>query len=279
MPLNPALLLGMAPIVTRQTLTRRDTMLYALGLGADELAFVYEDGLQALPTMPVVLGSPGFLWQNPSLGVTWQKLLHGEQWLTIHAPLPVEGEIIGTTLIEAVYDKGADKGALTITKREIHSQDGTHLATVRGSSFMRADGGFGGSSEGAPKPHPLPQDRAPDQQVTIRTSPNWAMIYRLSGDYNPLHIDPAVAKIGGFAAPILHGLCTYGIAGRAVLRALCDNDPTRLKRFDVRFSAPVYPGETILTEIWVEAPGKAAYRAKVVERDLVVLNNGYVEFA
>jgi acyl dehydratase len=124
----------------------------------------------------------------------------------------------------------------------------------------------------------MPEGRAPDHQVTIKTSPYQAMIYRLSGDYNPLHIDPKVARQGGFTAPILHGLCSYGIAGRAVLRALCDNDPARIKRFDVRFSSPVYPGETILTEIWVEGSGKAAYRAKVVERDVVVLNNGYVEF-
>lgn len=279
MPLNPDLLLGLEPIISRQTLSARDTMLYALGLGANELCFVYEDGLKALPTMPVVLGSPGFIWRDPALGVTWQKLLHGEQWLTVHAPLPVEGEIIGTTRIEEVYDKGADKGALAITSRELHDAHGTHLATVRGSSFMRGDGGFGGTSVGAPKPHTMPEGRAPDHQVTIKTNENQAMIYRLSGDNNPLHIDPAVAQQGGFAAPILHGLCSYGIAGRAVLRALCDNDPTRIKRFDVRFSSPVFPGETILTEIWVEGSGKAAYRAKVVERDMVVLNNGYVEFA
>lgn len=276
MPLDPDKLLGMEPIITRQTLTRRDTILYALGLGADELGFVYEDGLAALPTMPVVLAGPGFLWRNPEYGITWQKILHGEQWLELHAPLPVEGELIGETRIDAIYDKGAAKGALLISSRTIRDASGTLIATVSGSSFMRGDGGFGGSSDGAPVPHPVP-DRAPDHSVTLPTAPNQAMIYRLSGDYNPLHIDPAVAQAGGFAAPILHGLCSYGIAGRAVLRALCDNDASRLKRFDVRFSAPVYPGETLRTDIWVEGPGRAAFRAVVVERDVMVLNNGYVE--
>jgi acyl dehydratase len=149
---------------------------------------------------------------------------------------------------------------------------------VRNSSFLRGDGGRGGSSEPQRKPHPLPE-RAPDESVTLETTANQAMIYRLSGDYNPLHIDPEVAKAGGFDRPILHGLATYGVAGRAVLAALCGNDPARLKRLDARFASPVFPGETIRTDIWREGDGRASYRSSVVERDLVVLNNGYVEFA
>lgn len=277
MPLDPEKLLSQPPQLVRQNLTRRDTMLYALGLGATELGFVYEDGLKALPTMPVVLASPGFVWRDPKYGITWQKLLHGEQWLEIHGPIPVEGEIVGETRIEAIYDKGADKGALIISSRSISDAQGNLIATVRGSSFLRADGGFGGTSVGAPKPHPLP-DRPPDQAVTMHTAPNQAMIYRLSGDYNPLHIDPDVARAGGFDAPILHGLCTYGVAARAVMKALCGNEPARLKRFDVRFSAPVFPGEAILIDIWNEGEGRAAFRATVPERDVMVLNNGYAEW-
>lgn len=276
MTIDPDQLLAMPPIVTRHSITRRDTMLYALGVGASELDFVFEDGLKALPTMAVVLGYPGFFWQDPALGADWRKILHGEQSTILHTMLPVEGEVVGTTRIEALFDKGADKGALAFVVREIHDAAGTHLATSRSITFLRGDGGFGGANEGAPVPHPVPE-RTPDTVVTLTTADNQALIYRLSGDFNPLHIDPAVAKIGGFDAPILHGLATYGVIGRALLAARCDNDPMRFKRFDGRFSSPVYPGETIETAIWDEGDGKLAFRARVVERDRIVFTNGYAE--
>jgi acyl dehydratase len=253
-------------------------MLYALGVGAQELPFVYEDGLKVLPTMATVLAYPGFVWKDFDLGADWRKVLHGETSVEIHAPLPVEGELVGSTTFGPIFDKGADKGTVCYVTREIRDAAGTLVATVRNSSFLRGDGGRGGSSEPQRKPHPLPE-RAPDESVTLETTANQAMIYRLSGDYNPLHIDPEVAKAGGFDRPILHGLATYGVAGRAVLAALCGNDPARLKRLDARFASPVFPGETIRTDIWREGDGRASYRSSVVERDLVVLNNGYVEFA
>ncbi|WP_170001848.1 MaoC family dehydratase [Pseudopontixanthobacter vadosimaris] len=278
MAFDPQALLAMDPIVTHHIITPRDTMLYALGVGARQLDFIYEETLEALPTMAVVLAYPGFFWRDPAFGVTWQKVLHGEQSTRIHAPLPVEGTVRGETRIEAIYDKGADKGSLAFSAREIYDEDGgTHLATVRMSSFLRGDGGHGGSDGEPPRPHPVP-DREADAVVTLPTAANQAEIYRLSGDYNPLHIDPAVAEAAGFAAPILHGLCTYGVVGRALLAELCDNDPTRLTRMDVRFSSPVYPGETIVTEIWREGDGSASFRARAAERDLVVINNGYAEF-
>lgn len=276
--IDPNHLLTMPPIVSQQTLTRRDTALYALGIGATELDFLYEDGLKALPTMAVTLGYPGFIWRDPALGANWQKILHGEQSTILHAPLPVEGEIIGTTRIEALFDKGADKGALAMVTREIHDDAGTHLATSRAMTFLRGDGGFGGTAEGAPVPHPLP-DRAPDAVVTLTTAANQAQLYRLSGDLNPLHIDPTVATGAGFDGPILHGLATYGVIGRALLAARCGGDPTRLTRIDGRFSAPVYPGETIETAIWDEGPGRLAFRARVVERDRIIFTNGYAETA
>ncbi|QJQ31512.1 3-alpha,7-alpha,12-alpha-trihydroxy-5-beta-cholest-24-enoyl-CoA hydratase [Sphingomonas lacunae] len=275
--IDPQHLLTMPPIITRQTLTARDTALYALGVGADELDFVFEERLKALPTMAVVLGYPGFIWRDPALGVTWQKVLHGEQSTILHAPLPVEGEIIGETRIEALFDKGAEKGAIALVTREIRDSAGTHLATSRATTFLRGDGGYGGSAEGAPAPHPLPNDRQPDATVTLTTAANQALIYRLSGDLNPLHIDPDVATGAGFKGPILHGLATYGVVGRALLNARCGNDPARMKRMDVRFSSPVYPGETIATDIWDEGAGRIAFRSRVVERDLVVLTNGYAE--
>jgi acyl dehydratase len=282
MAIDPDKLLSMPPIVTRQTLTARDTILYALGVGASELDFLFEERLKALPTMAVTLGYPGFIWRDPALGANWQKILHGEQSTILHAPLPVEGEIVGSTVIEALYDKGADKGALAMVTREIHDGAGTHLATSRSMTFLRGDGGFGGSAEGAPVPHAIP-DRAPDDVVTLATAANLAQVYRLSGDLNPLHIDPDVARAGGFDAPILHGLATYGVIGRALLAARCGNEPARLKRLDGRFSSPVYPGETIETSIWDSKEsgdgGKLAFRARVVERDKIVFTNGYAETA
>lgn len=278
MPIDPQRLLALPPIEARTTIAKRDTILYALGLGAEELPFVYEDGLKALPTMAVVMGHPGFVWREPEYGVDWKKILHGETSLEIYAPLPVEGEVTGITSIEALFDKGAEKGAICYQKREVYGPDGTLIATLGAALFLRGDGGFGGSAEGQPRPHPVP-DRAPDLSHVIPTADNQALIYRLSGDWNPLHADPDVAKAAGFPRPILHGLCTYGIAGRAILATLCGNDPAKLKRLNVRFSSPVFPGETIRTDIWEEKDGRAAFRATVVERDVTVLNNGLADFS
>lgn len=270
-----------------QRYTVRDTLLYALGTGAGidadapaKLRFVYEDGLQALPTMSTVLAAPGFWQCEEQFGIDWRRVLHGEQSVTMHRPLPVEGHVAAQLKVDAIYDKGAGKGALLYSTRELYDRaTGDHLATIRQGSFLRGNGGQGGLTEGAPAPHPVPADRAPDLSVTLPTRPEQALIYRLSGDYNPLHADPAVAAAAGFAAPILHGLAAYGLVGRAVLGALCDDDGARLKRLDVRFSSPVYPGETIVTDIWQDAPGRASVRARVAERDTVVLNNGYAEYA
>lgn len=279
MAFDPQRLLTMAPLVTHHELTKRDTMLYALGVGADQLVFTYEDNLAALPTMPVIMAYPGFLWREPEFEIDWQRVLHGEQSVQIHASLPVEGKLRGVTTVEALYDKGADKGSIAISQRRIFDDaTGTHLATVTGSTFLRGNGGHGGSPGSPPPPHSVP-DRPADDSVILATAENLPAIYRLSGDYNPLHIDPMVAKAAGFEKPILHGLCTYGVAGRALLKGVCGNDPSRLTRMDVRFSTPVYPGETIVTEIWREGEGRAAFRSTAAERGVVVLNNGYVEFA
>jgi acyl dehydratase len=271
-------LLAMPPIVIRHRVRPRDCILYALGVGEEALPFVYEAGLKVLPTMAVVLGYPGFFWQEPRFGANWRRILHGEQFLELHAPLPTDGEVVGETRIIEIWDKGPDKGAIALHRRTIRDSDGKLLAVASGTSFLRGDGGCGGPSIGQPKPHPLP-DRAPDRTVTLPTSPGQALLYRLSGDLNPLHIDPAVAAAAGFERPILHGLATYGVVGRALLGALAEWEPSRIRRLDARFSAPVYPGETIATDIWHEGSGKAAFRARVVERDLVVLTNGYAEAA
>lgn len=270
-------LLALPPIETRYDFTRRDTILYALGVGASAREFVYEEGLRALPTMAVVMGYPGFVWRDPRYGVDWKRILHGETSLVVHRPLPVEGSLRGVTTLGPIFDKGKDKGAVCYQNREIHDAGGTHLATLTSAIFLRGNGGFGGMSTGQPTPYAIP-DRSADVSQAIVTAENQALIYRLSGDLNPLHVDVAVARAAGFDRPILHGLCTYGIAGRAILSALCDNEPERLTRLDVRFSSPVFPGETIRTHIWHEGPGRAAFRAMAVERDIVVLNNGRTEF-
>jgi acyl dehydratase len=263
----------------------KDTILYALGVGCggdpmdrSELPFVYEEGLKALPTMAVVLGYPGFWLKDPNTGVDWRKVLHGEQGLVIHKPLPATGTVIGRTRITEIIDKGPGKGALIYSDRDvIDKASGDLLATLTSTTFVRGEGGFGGPSGPAPEPHPLPE-RAPDAAVDLKTLPQAALIYRLSGDWNPLHADPDVAAGAGFPQPILHGLCTYAVAGRAILKACCGHDPARLRRLDVRFSAPVMPGETIRTEIWKDA-GTVSFRARVVERDVVVLNNGRAQVA
>jgi len=267
-----------------QTYTAKDTMLYALGLGfgADpvdphQLKFVYEDGLKALPTMPVVLAP--LARAGVDLGINRKLVVHGEQGLTLHKPVPPAGTVVGRTYLDEIVDKGAGKGALLLFRREvIDKETGQLIASIASTTFARGDGGFGGPTGPSKPVHELPS-RAPDLSGDIATLPQAALIYRLSGDYNPLHADPAFAKAGGFPRPILHGLCTYGVAGHALLRLVCDYDPTRLKRMDVRFSAPVYPGETIRTEIWREGAGRFGFRCRVVERDVIAINNGLAEVA
>lgn len=278
MVFDPHKLLAMDPLVTHHDFTPRDTMLYALGVGASELSFIYEQQLKALPTMAVVMAYPGFFWQRPELEIDWKRILHAEQSIELHAPLPIAAKLRGETRIEAIFDKGAEKGAIAYGVRQVIDEGtGQHLATVSIGTFLRGNGGHGGSDGAPPRPHGVP-DRPADERLTLATATGQAAIYRLSGDYNPLHIDPTIAQAAGFPRPILHGLCTYGVAGRAVLKALCNNEPERLKRLDVRFSSPVFPGETIETEIWREGEGRAAFRSRVRERDVLVLNNGYVEF-
>ncbi len=220
-----------------------------------------------------VLAYPGFWAMEPDTGITWQKLLHGEQSLTLHAPLPAEGTLIGRTRITGIIDKGEGKGALINSEREISDKDsGQLIATVEGTSFARADGGFGGPSGPVKSIHTLP-DGASEAMHEHKTSEGAALIYRLSGDFNPLHADPEIARGAGFERPILHGLCTLGVAAWSITQALAGGRSEALKHLQLRFSAPVYPGETIRTEMWKNGDD-ISFRSRVVERDIVVLNNG-----
>ena len=271
--------------VVEQTYTEKDTILYALGLGLGaaplddgELRYTFEeaDGFATFPTMPVVLGTPGFWARDPDSGLDWKKILHGEQGLEIHGPIPTNATVEARNKIVEIIDKGADKGALIYLERDITDKaTGARIATTTSTTFARGNGGFGGPTGPVKDVHAIP-DRAPDASVEIPTLPQAALIYRLSGDPNPLHASPAVAQAAGFKAPILHGLCSYGVAGWAVLKTYADMDPGRLKRFGVRFSAPVYPGETITTHMWKDGP-IVSFKATIGDR--TVLNNGYAEIS
>jgi acyl dehydratase len=266
-----------------QTYDAKDCMLYALGVGLghdptneDELAFVYEKNLKVLPTMATVLGHTGSLARNPDAGINWVMVVNGEQGFTLHRPLAGQGTVIGRTKIIEVIDKGAGKGALLFTERKITDKaSGALVATVTQTVFCRGDGGFGGPPRPSPPPHPIPT-RAPDAICDLKTRPEMALIYRLSGDYNPLHAEPAFAKAAGYERPILHGLGTFGVSGHALLKTICGYDPTRLISFAGRFSAPVFPGETIRTEMWCDGV-VVSFRARVVERDMVAINHGRAE--
>jgi acyl dehydratase len=244
----------------------------------DQLRFVYEEGLRALPTMATVLGYAGFWLKRADTGVDWVKVVHAEQEIRLHKPLPVEGRLVGRTRVTGLVDKGAGKGALLYSERRVTDAAGDLVATLDQTTFLRGDGGCGGTTGPARVPHPTPE-RMPDLVVDLTTQASQALIYRLNGDTNPLHADPAVATKAGFPRPILHGLATYGVVGHALLKGLCGYRPERLKAIDCRFTAPVFPGETIRTEIWREGDGHAAFRARVTERDIVVLANGRAEIA
>jgi acyl dehydratase len=263
----------------------RDTILYALGLGygADpqdesELRFVYEQGLMTVPSLCSVLAHPGFWLQDPVFGVDWVKILHAEQAFEIHNPLPTNGTVRGSFRVMGVEDKSAAKGAL-LHQEKILSDPGTgeRFATVRSTLFLRGDGGGGGFGELPPNMTDLP-DRAADRSVDVPTLPQQALIYRLSGDWNPIHADPMMARKAGFDRPILHGLCTHGIACRALLRAYCGNDPARLRSMFVRFSKPVYPGETLRVEFFEEADG-LRFRVIAAERNAIVMDRGHARFS
>ena len=263
-----------------QTYSERDTILYALGVGygtdpldEEDLRFVYEERLQVVPSMAVVLGYPGFWLKDPRTGVNWPSALHGEQGVIWHAPLRTSGTVIGRNRVKDFIDKGPGKGALLYMEREIvDALSGEALATLTSTSVLRADGGSGGPTKPVPLPHRMPEG-TPDRVDVTKTSSRAALIYRLSGDRNALHVDPKVAASVGFSRPILQGLCTFGLATRALLRTCCENNPARLKSLQARFSSPVFPGEEIATDVWCDG-AQISFRCRASQRDKVVIDNG-----
>jgi acyl dehydratase len=261
----------------------KTVILYALGVGAgaeaDDLKFCYENppGLFVLPTFGVVPPFPALMaiFGVEGLEINPMMILHGEQYLEIRKqPDPTGGKLTTRSKVANIYDKG--KGALLELEAETVDDAGDVVYFNRFGTFVRGEGGFGG--EKGPAPGNEPPDRAPDKVVEMPTLPQQALLYRLSGDPNPLHADPAFAGMAGFEKPILHGLCTFGIACRAILKEYCDNDPARFKSVKVRFSRHVFPGETIVTEMWDAGDGKVLFQAKTAERpDEISITNAMVE--
>jgi acyl dehydratase len=264
----------------RQEYSAKDTILYALGVGAGadpmdlrQLPFVYEHGLRIIPSQSSVIAFPGAWLTEPELGVNYVKVLHGEQGVTFERPLKPTARVRGEYEVLGVDDKGPEKGAVVFfEKRIIDDEDGGLICRVQSTYFLRGDGGCGSWGQALPAPSALP-DRTPDKVIETQTLPRQALIYRLSGDYNPVHADPAVAAKAGFDRPILHGLCSYGIVGLSLVLELCDGDPDRLTELFARFSKPVFPGETIRLELFQESDAWR-FRARVAGRNEVVLDRG-----
>ena len=264
----------------RHPYTRRDVMLYALsiGIGADpldarQLRYVYERDLQVFPTMAGILAYPGLWAREPDTGLDWERVLHAEQGVEFLKPLPTEGVVVARTRVTGLVDKGKGRGALIYTERTgVDERTGDELFHVQHTAFARGDGGFGGPDGPVRRPHELPE-RDPDATCALPTLPQQALLYRLNGDPNPHNADPAAARASGFDRPIMHGLCTYAFAAHAIVATCCDYAPDALASLHVRLTAPVFPGETIVTDIWQD-DDVIAFRSRVAGRDAVVLDNG-----
>ena len=260
--------------------TRDDVILYALGIGAgiDDLDFIYEKNLKVYPTfavLPFVPAVMGIFLEK--CGFNLQHVLHGEHKIIMKRPIPVKGELLSTLICDGIYDKGKT-GALAAVTIETKDKDGNVLFENKATLLDRSAGNFDGDRGPETVKIKPPENTAPDFSVTYATTLNQAAIYRLSGDKNPLHVDPAFAKKAGFERPILHGLCSFGHAGRAVLACVCGNDPARLKSFSARFMNVVYPGESLTVNGWKRDDG--AYIVQVENQDgKPVLGNGLAEIA
>jgi acyl dehydratase len=281
MPLNPNIL-GHVFRPVEQRITPRDAAFYALSVGIGQepldpaaLAHVYEPEMRVFPTMATVLGHPGPWWTELD-GVTRHMIVHGATRLQLLRPLPAQGMIVGANQVVDLVDKG-DRGAIIVAERVLSDAvSGEVLARLESSSFCRADGGFGGKAELARDYSPVPAT-APDRVVQAVTRPESALLFRLNGDLNPLHADPAAARKAGFDRPILHGLCSYGAAAWALCATV--GGGRNLVGFEARFSRPVFPGEALQVEIWTIARDEVAFRVRIPERGVVVLDCGRARFA
>ncbi|MET9229101.1 MaoC/PaaZ C-terminal domain-containing protein [Lentzea sp. NPDC003310] len=253
MPIDPAVAVGAELPEVKFSWAESDVLLYHLALGATELRYVYERGLRVLPTFGVV--APRFhetaapVVSFPGVDIDLARVLHGTQEITVPAPLPASGEAVLRTRISDVWDKG--KAAVIVQEATAFTPGGDALFTTRSSIFARGEGGFGGDR--GPSGRVEVPDREPDHVIETPTLPQQAYLYRLCGDRNPLHADPEFAAAAGFDAPILHGLCTYGVVCRAVVDAVLDG-PEQVRSFGVKFAGVVFPGETLTTRVWRDGP-------------------------
>ena len=284
MPLNPDAV-GSKSEPVEVSWTSKDALLYAVGIGAghEELAFTTENSNEipqlVFPTFPVVIGwgrgsAMGSIGTfNPAL------LVHGQQSVTLHRPIPVAGTVTLTSEITGMYDKG---NAAVVVSETTALMDGEPLYTNTGSSFMRGEGGWGGD-RGPSGPKNVPPERSADHEVTYLTDRDQAFVYRLSGDRNPLHTDPAFAAMGGFDTPILHGLCSYGFTGRALLHAVCGSDPANFRHVEGRFASPVIPGDALTIRTWSIGDGKSLFTTSATPtaggEERIVIDQGLLRHA
>ncbi len=281
MPINPDAV-GQESEPVTASWTSKDALLYAVGIGAGtgELAFTTENtaGVDQVvfPTFAVVVGwgagnaLRGVGTFNPAM------LVHGEQRVTLHKPIPPGGSVTLRSKVVGIYDKG--KAAVVASETAAtDNSDGTPLYTNYSSAFIRGEGGWGGD-RGPSGPRNVPPEREPDHEVTYQTSPDQALVYRLSGDRNPLHSDPAFAAMGGFDRPILHGLCTYGFTGRALVHTLCGSDPAKFQHIEGRFSSPVLPGDALTIRAWVTSDGEAVFTTSKQD-GTVVIDQGALRYS
>lgn len=281
MPIDYPAVLDLKTEAVPYSWTDREVMLYALGIGMgsdplneSELQFVNETyaiprQLKVLPSFASVCvwgARPGVIDLNRVM------LVDGERDIIFHKPIPAAASVTADARVLDVYDKGKEKGAIIQNEVLVRGSDAGKIATIVSSTFARGDGGFGGPSEGMPEPHQIPR-RAPDRSMNIPIRPDQALLYRLSGDRNPLHSDPEFARWAGFPKPVLHGLCTYGLTCRAVLQTYADYDPSAFHRHRVRFSAPVFPGEILTVYLWKDG-NSISFEAHVQQRQVTVAKNG-----
>jgi acyl dehydratase len=279
MGLNYERIMAYRPADIAVSYGERESILYALGIGIGmdpmdpgALKFVYERaGLQAFPTMAVVLGWPGRM-TDPAFGIDEKLVVAGDLKVVLHRPLAAQARLTSRPRVKEVIDKGPGGAAIVLNTRDLIAEDGTPVATVDSSTFARKHGGFGGKVTETPTPPAVPQT-APEKICDLPTPPNLALLYRLNGDENPLHADPERATVAGFERPILHGAASFGIAAHAVLRSVADYRPERLASIEARFSKPVFPGDTIRTEMWPQGE-RVAFQCRVLGRNDIVLSNG-----
>ena len=278
MPLNYQRIMAHRPADIPVDYGPRECMLYALGVGfgmdpmdMQQLRFVYERAdLVAVPTLPSVLGWPGRL-RGAEFGIDERLVVAASHKVVLHEPLATEGKLVSRPRIKEVIDKGPGNAAIIQAIRELSTPEGRLVATVENAMLARQHGGFGGKVTEAPAPYPVPS-RAPDATYDLPTPPNMALVYRLNGDENPLHADPERAKAAGFERPILHGAATFGVACHAVLRHI-DYRASEVASFEARFMRPVFPGETVTTEIWRDGTN-ISFRCRIAARDQLVLTDG-----